>query len=323
MAPSRLEDSRETSPVADARPTVYVLDKFHPDAITYCQERFRTILPGDKGHSNWRQNAEFLLIRSSYLTAEDVAACPRLRAIGKQGVGIDKIDANACADRDIKIFNTPGVNAQAVAEIVLALTMSLAREIPQIHTRQMQGNLVPKESCSGLIMNKKTIGLLGMGNIGQAVARIFRGAFQAEVIAYDPFMPLNAWADIPHQRVATVDEVLKASDVLSVHVPLTPETRNMLSYRGMSLMKPTAIVVNAARGGIVNEEDLCRALAEGLIWGAGLDCHEEEPPSKARYEALWSQRVVSTPHVGAATAQTQKETAIAAVQRLHEFATQL
>lgn len=323
MAPSRLEDSRETSPVADARPTVYVLDKFHPDAITYCQERFRTILPGDKGHSSWRQNAEFLLIRSSYLTAEDVAACPRLRAIGKQGVGIDKIDAKACADRDIRIFNTPGVNAQAVAEIVLALTMSLAREIPQIHARQMQGNLVPKESCSGLIMNKKTIGLLGMGNIGQAVARIFRGAFQAEVIAYDPFMPLNAWSDIPHQRVTTVDEVLKASDVLSVHVPLTPETRNMLSYREMSLMKTTAIVVNAARGGIVNEEDLCRALAEGLIWGAGLDCHEEEPPSKARYEALWSQRVVSTPHVGAATAQTQKETAIAAVQRLHEFATQL
>lgn len=323
MAPSRLEDSRETSPVADALPTVYVLDKFHPDAITYCQERFRTILPGDKGHSSWRQNAEYLLIRSSYLTAEDVAACPRLRAIGKQGVGIDKIDAKACADRDIKILNTPGVNAQAVAEIVLALTMSLAREIPQIHTRQMQGNLVPKESCSGLIMNKKTIGLLGMGNIGQAVARIFRGAFQAEVIAYDPFMPLNAWADIPHRRVTTVDEVLEASDVLSVHVPLTPETRNMLSYQELSLMKPTAIVVNAARGGIVNEEDLCRALAEGLIWGAGLDCHEEEPPSKARYEALWSQRVVSTPHVGAATAQTQKETAIAAVQRLHEFATQL
>lgn len=320
MAPSRLEDSRETSPADDNRPIVYVLDKFHPDAITYCQERFRTILPGDKGHSTWRDNAEYLLIRSSHLTAEDVAASPRLKAIGKQGVGIDKIDAKACAARDIKIFNTPGVNAQAVAEIVLALTMSLAREIPQIHTRQVQGTIVPKETCSGLIMNKKTIGLLGMGNIGQAVARIFRGAFHAEVIAYDPFMPTNAWADIPHQRVATVDEVLEACDVLSIHVPLTPETRNMISYRELSLMKPTAIVINAARGGIVNEKDLCKALDDNLIWGAGLDCHEQEPPSKERYDALWTQRVVSTPHVGAATAQTQKETAIAAVQRLYEFA---
>lgn len=320
MAPSRLEDSRETSPSADNRPTVYVLDKFHPDAITYCQERFNTILPGDKGHSSWREHAEYLLIRSSYLTAEDVAASPKLKAIGKQGVGIDKIDAKACAARDIKIFNTPGVNAQAVAEIVLALTMSLAREIPQIHTKQMLGNLVPKETCSGLIMTKKTIGLLGMGNIGQAVARIFRGAFQAEVIAYDPFMPPNAWADIPHQRVETVDEVLRASDVLSIHVPLTPETKNMISYRELSLMKPTAIVINAARGGIINEEDLRKGLNDNLIWGAGLDCHVQEPPSREQYEALWSQRVVSTPHVGAATAQTQKETAIAAVQGLYNFA---
>lgn len=320
MAPSRVDDSRDASPISDRRPTVYVLDKFHPEAVKYCQERFNAILPGDKEHSNWRQNAQYLLIRGSYLTAEDVAACPNLKAVGKQGVGIDKIDAQACASRGIQIFNTPGVNAQAVAELVLSLTMTLAREVPQIHEKQFQGKVVPKETCSGLVMHKKTIGLLGMGNIGKAVARIFRGAFDAQVIAYDPFMPETAWSDIPHTRAQTVDEVLEASDVVSIHVPLTPETKGMISYREMSLMKPTSILINAARGGIVDEDQLCKALQDGKIWGAGLDCHEQEPPSKAKYGALWEQRVISTPHIGAATSETQLATATVAIQKLFDFA---
>lgn len=319
MAPSRLDDSRASSPVDTQKPTVYLLDNFHPEAIKYCQERFNAILPGDPGHANWRQNAQYLLIRSSHLTAKDVALCDKLKAIGKQGVGIDKIDGKACAERDIKIFNTPGVNAQAVAETVLALTMSVAREVPRIVAQQSQGLVVPKETCSGLIIYRKTVGILGMGNIGQAVARIFRGAFDAHVIAYDPFMPPDAWSDIPHQRAHTVDEVLRACDVLSIHVPLIPDTRNMISYRELGLMKPNAILINAARGGIVHEADLERGLREGLIWGAGLDCHEQEPPTKEKYGALWEQRVLSTPHIGAATSQTQMETAIAAVQRLYEF----
>ncbi|CAH0031722.1 unnamed protein product [Clonostachys rhizophaga] len=320
MAPGTLLDSsREASPVDDRRPTVYLLDKFHPEAIKYCQQRFRPIQPDDKEHVHWRQNAQYLLIRSSYLTADDIAACPNLKAVGKQGVGIDKIDADACAARGIKIFNTPGVNSRAVAELVLGLTMAVAREIPKIHERQVQGKLVPKEVCSGLILHKKTLGLLGMGNISESVARIFRGAFDAELIAYDPFVPETAWADIPHRRAATVEEVLRECDVLSIHVPLTPSTKGLVSYDQLAMMKPHAVLINAARGGIVHEEDLARGLQDNLIWGAGLDCHEQEPPSKAKYGALWQQNVVSTPHIGAATEQTQMETAIAAVERLYNF----
>jgi phosphoglycerate dehydrogenase-like enzyme len=321
MAPGRLSDEAfagESLPTS-TRPTVYLLDAFHPEAVKYCQKRFRTILPGDPEHANWRQNAEYLLIRAAYLTAEDVASCPNLKAIGKQGVGIDKIDAKACEARGIKIFNTPGVNSRAVAELVLALTMTVAREIPSIQLRQSQGQLVPKQTCSGLVLHKKTLGLLGMGNIGECVARIFRGAFEADIIAYDPYAPETAWADLPHRRASTVEEVLRECDVLSIHVPLTPSTRDMISYKQLAMMKPTAILINAARGGIVNEEDLYRGLQDNLIWAAGLDCHEEEPPSKAKYGALWEQRVVSTPHIGAATDQTQRETATAAVQRLYEF----
>lgn len=319
MAPGRVGDSREASPVNSTLPTLYLLDKFHPGAIKYCQQHFNTIAPGDSEHANWR-NAKYLLIRSSYFTANDVASCPNLKAIGKQGVGIDKIDAEACAKRGIKIFNTPGVNSRAVAELVLALTMAVAREIPRIHATQLNGTLVPKETCSGLLLHRKTVGVLGMGNIGESVARIFHGGFETELIAYDPYMPKTAWADLPHTRAETVEEVLRACDVLTIHVPLVPSTRGLISYKELTIMKPTAILINAARGGIVDEKDLERGLREGLIWGAGLDCHEEEPPSKERYGALWEQRVVSTPHIGAATGQTQMETAIAAAKQVLEFA---
>lgn len=235
-------------------------------------------------------------------------------------LGIDKIDATACRERDIKIFNTPGVNAQAVAETVLTLTMSVARQVGHITASQSHGKAIPKETCSGLIISGKTIGIVGMGNIGQKVARIFQGGLGCSVIAYDPLLPADAWADIPHTRAKTIEQVLEASDVLTLHIPLLPQTRNLISYPQLSQMKRNAIVINTARGGIINEADLEKALKEGLIFGAGLDCHEQEPPTQERYGGLWETgRVVSTPHIGAATGQTQMETAMAAVDRLAEY----
>lgn len=303
------------------KPVVYLMDSFHPTAVAKAQELFTAILPSDPEHANWR-TAEYLLMRSSPLRAEDVTKCSKLKAIGKQGVGTDKIDSEACLKRGIKVLNTPGVNARAVAELVLALAMSLAREVRPISLRLAAGERVPKEQCSGLIIHKRTLGVIGMGNIGRTVAKMFQGAFESPIIAYDPYMPEYAWSDIPHTRVTALDDLLHRADIVTVHVPLTPATRNLISYREMDLMKRTAILINTARGGIVNEDDLPRALDEGLIWGVGLDCHEQEPPTKERYEKLWKHsNVVSLPHVGAATAQTQMETALAAVERLHAYAT--
>lgn len=307
----------------DNKPTVYLIDNFHPDAVRHAQSLFNVVLPTNSEIKNWKDNAEYLLVKSSSLSASDVQAARKLRAIGKQGVGIDRIDAAACKQAGIKIFNTPGVNSSAVAELVLALTTAVAREIGSIQVRQSRGQSVHKETCSGLILSRKTLGLIGMGSIGKAVAKMFRGAFDADIIAYDPFLPAGAWDDLPHTRSQTVAGVLKEADVLSIHVPLTPDTRNLVSLAEMRTMKPNAIIINAARGGIVNEDDLCTALTTGVVWGAGLDCHEQEPPTKEKYFKLWSHpRVVSTPHIGAATAQTQMETAKAAVDRLYEFVVQ-
>lgn len=321
MAPAlTLEDP--PSPPADIqqdKPTVYFLDTFHPEATSHAQSIFNVILPGTPEHENWRQKAEYLLIRGSYLTADDVAQCPNLKAIGKQGVGIDKIDGDACAERGIKIFNTPGVNARAVAELVVALTTSVARDIPAISVKQNSGLRVPKEACNGLMLYQKTVGVIGMGNIGKTVAKIFHGGYEASLVAYDPFAPTDAWSDLPHTRASSIEEVVRVSDVITVHVPLTKDTRDLIAYKELSVMKRNAILINASRGGIINEADLERGLAEGLIWGAGLDCHEQEPPLQEKYSALWSQRVVSTPHIGAATSQTQMETAMAAVDLLHKY----
>lgn len=322
MAPGRI------SPVEDSdflqsrsnKPTVWLLDDFHPEVMAFAKQNFNAITKEHPQHSNWRQ-AEYLLVRGSWVTAEDIAQCPNLRAIGKQGVGIDKIDQAACKARGIPILNTPGVNARAVAELVLALTTSVARQVGAVITKQSAGIAVPKEKCSGILLHHKTIGILGMGNIGRCVATIFRGAFEADVVAYDPFLPADAWADIPHTRAESVAEVLEAVDVVTVHMPLTPETRDLISYEQMKTMKSTAIIINTARGGIINEDDLQRALDERLIWGAGLDCHEQEPPSKERYGAFWDKGVVSTPHVGAATGETQMQTGMVAAEKLLAFAT--
>ncbi|KAI1843176.1 hypothetical protein JX265_009915 [Neoarthrinium moseri] len=318
MAPGILSEPEDSMP--RAKPTVYVMDKFHPSVLEFTKENFNAITLDMPEHAEWKQKAQYLLIRSSRLTAEDIAACPNLVAIGKQGVGIDKIDADACAARGIKIFNTPGVNARAVAELVLTLAMAVGRDVGRIAKLQAEGQVVPKETCKGLILHGKTIGIIGMGNIGKTVGQMFRGAFNAPVIAYDPYMPADAWQDLEHTRVNSVEEVLRDSDVVTVHVPLTPSTRNLISYAQLKTMKKTAIVINTARGGIINEADLQTALEEGLIWGAGLDCHEQEPPSQEKYGRLWELGVVSTPHIGAATEQTQIETGTAAAKYLLEFA---
>lgn len=324
MAPGRISDSpvdgSPVAPISNKKPTIYLLDNFDPAVHAFCEENFNTIDKAHPEHVNWRENAEYLLMKGSYLTGEDIAACKRLRAVGKQGVGIDKIDQAACAARGIRIFNTPGLNARTVAELTLALTMTVARQVSSIMTRQASGILVPKEKCSGLLLHNKTVGVLGMGHIGQAVARLFRGAMDAKLVAYDPFVPADAWSDLPHTRVQTLDELLEVSDVVTVHMPLTPDTVGLISYPQMQKMKDSAILINAARGGIINEKDLERALSERQIWGAGLDCHEQEPPSKERYGALWDLGVVSTPHIGAATRETQALTGTAAARYVLEFA---
>lgn len=316
MAPTAIEGNH-----SDSKPTVYALDSFPPQAIEHGKKLFNLIQPHDKEFKNWHENATALLVRSSYVTEDDVKKCPNLIAIGKHGVGIDKIHQESCAKRGIKILNTPGANARDVAEHVVTLALSVARGIRSITTRQML-EPVRKETCNGLTLYQRTIGIVGMGNIGRTVAEIFQAGFDAKIIAFDAYMPEDAWPHIPHIRADSVEEVMSKSDILTLHIPLTNETRNMITYPQMMAMKRDAILINAARGGIVNEADLTKVLSEGHLWGAGLDCHEQEPPSQEKYGALWENlNVISTPHIGAATSRAQLASATAAMDNLYNYLT--
>ncbi|KAL3480935.1 hypothetical protein BJX99DRAFT_272610 [Aspergillus californicus] len=320
LAMSDMRVGRKSDDVPPSRKrTVYLLDTLHPDAVQHAKTLFHVVLPEDKESKSWREHASAVVIRNSYITADDITRAPNLVAIGKHGVGVDKIDQAACMERGIRILNTPGANARDVAELVVALTMTVARSIRSITTRQMIA-AVPKESCAGLTLHKKTIGVIGMGNIGRTVAEIFHRGFDAQLIAYDAFIPSNAWSHLPHHRAHSLQEILDQADVITLHIPLTDDTRDLISYAELRQMKPNAILINAARGGIVNEDDLTRVLSEGHLWGVGLDCHEQEPPSVERYGKLWENlNVVSTPHIGAATNTAQRASSMAAVDNLYEY----
>lgn len=161
-----------------------------------------------------------------------------------------------------------------------------------------------------------------MGHIGQAIAHMFVGGLQAEIIAFDPYFHDNesSWNTTPYKCVKTLPELLEVADVVTLHVPLTPTTKNMIAAPQLKQMKKTAILINTARGGIVNEEDLADASEQGEIWGAGFDCHCEEPPTLAKYERLWKcPRFVGTPHIAAATDETQIATINGATDGILQF----
>jgi phosphoglycerate dehydrogenase-like enzyme len=312
--------------ISEPKPEIYLLEEFPPTAVEYARTLFKTIEPNDPEINNWHQNATSILVREKTISAHDIQTASQLRAIGKQGVGIDIIDQEACAKRGIPVLNTPGANAQSVAELVLTLTMAVARQLRKITVTQASSSSqeVRKEHCSGMTIAGKTVGIVGMGNIGLAVARIFHGGLGCSIVAYDPFAPAGAWPDISHTRVNTLEDLLPHADVLTLHLPLTPETRNTISWLQLQSMKKDAILINAARGGIVNEEHLIKALNEGLLYGAGLDCHDDEPPTLQKHERLWATgKVISTPHIGATTTETQIHTATTALKRVYEYLTGL
>jgi len=311
--------------VRNGKPLLYILSEFHPTSVKYAESLFDCIHYDDPRALKWRSTANAILVKDYDITRADLEAAPQLQIIGKQGVGIEKIDDVACADHNVKIFNTPGVNAGAVAEMTLALALSVARKIPGIWLRQVtNGETIRKETCSGLLLTGKRIGIIGMGNIGLAVAKMFSAAFGAQIVVYDNYMPEDppAWRSTSHKRVRSIEDVLKDTDVITIHVPLTKETTGMISYAQFELMKDTAILINTARGGIVDEEALVDVLRRGRIWGAGLDCHSQEPPTREKYHDLWSSgNIVGTPHISAATDETQVATINAAIDGVHKFVT--
>lgn len=247
-----------------------------------------------------------LIVRSrTKVTAEVLQAATQLKVVGRAGVGVDNIDVPAARQRGVAVVNTPVSTSVAVAELTFALLLSLLREVPRADAAAKQGLWIKKE-LEGNELAGKTLGILGVGNIGAQVAKR-AAAFDMQVIGFDPFLDAKTLLERGAQPAA-LDEVYAQADIITLHLPLLPDTRGMLDKHAFAKMKFGAYIVCAARGGVINEGDLLAALNSGQIGGAGLDVFEKEPPGPSAL--IQHPRVVATPHIGAQTAEAQSRAAM-------------
>ncbi len=243
-----------------------------------------------------------LVVRSATkVTADVIEAGTRLRVVGRAGSGVDNIDVDAATQRGILVVNAPASNNVAVAELTIGLMISLARQIPQAHN-SLQSGKWERNKFMGWEVRGKTLGLVGLGRIGSEVARRARG-FEMDIVAYDPVVSADRASQIGVELV-TIDQLLERSDIISIHVPMVESTRNMFNATTLAKMKHGACIINASRGGIVNEDDLVAALDAGHLSGAALDVYSSEPPQEGN-KVVGHSRIITIPHLGASTAEAQ------------------
>ena len=228
----------------------------------------------------------------------------KLKVVGRAGVGVDNIDLNAAKQHDVTVVNSPMATTVAVAELTMALMLSLAREVARADTAMKNGKWLKKE-LEGAELYQKTLGIIGFGRIGQAVSKR-AAAFDMRIVAFDPIRNTEEVCQAGCEPL-TLDELLAQSDFISVHTPLTDQTRGMIGAPEFAKMKDGVYLIDAARGGVVDEEALLEALNSGKVAGAGLDVFCNEPPGLTAL--VCHPHVVSTPHVGAQTVEAQQRAA--------------
>ncbi|NMM54093.1 phosphoglycerate dehydrogenase [Paenibacillus aquistagni] len=248
-----------------------------------------------------------LLVRSqTKITPRIMQAAKKLKVIGRAGVGVDNIDLDAATKSGIIVINAPDGNTITTCEHAFAMMMALARHIPQAYVKTIQGTW-DRKSFVGVELRNKTLGVLGMGRIGSEVAKRAK-AFGMEIIGFDPFMTEER-AEKIGVKLGTVDEIIRQADFLTVHTPLTAETKHMIARPQFEVMKKGMRIVNCARGGIIDELALVEAIDEGIVAGAAFDVFEAEPP-QADHPFLTHPKIIVTPHLGASTIEAQENVAI-------------
>jgi D-3-phosphoglycerate dehydrogenase len=246
------------------------------------------------------------------VTRAVVAAGARLVVIGRAGAGVDNIDVDAATERGIIVMNTPGGNTIAVAEHTIALLLAMARNIPQAHAA-LKGGRWEKNRFGGVELYNKVLGVVGLGRIGSEVARRALG-LSMKVLGYDPYLPREV-AERLGVEPTELDELLQRSDFVTLHTPLTADTRNFIDQAQFERMKPGARLINCARGGVVNEAALAAAIAQGRLGGAALDVFEREP-LPAGHPLLGLDGVIATPHLAASTEEAQSTVALGIAEQV-------
>jgi len=262
------------------------------------------------------QNCEGLIVRSeTKVTADILEATPDLKVIGRAGVGVDNIDVSAATVNGVVVMNAPDGNTITTAEHTIALLISLARSIPQANASLKSGHWERKRFI-GVELQGKTLGIVGLGRIGRVVASRAR-AMGMTIIAYDPFIAQDQARDLEIE-LAPLDQVYARADFLTVHTPLTAETRGIIGREVLSKMKRGARIINCARGGLVDEDALCEAIKSGAIAGAALDVFSQEPPPPD-HPLLALDQVITTPHLGASTTEAQEGVAFTVAEQMRDY----
>jgi D-3-phosphoglycerate dehydrogenase len=260
-------------------------------------------------------DADALVVRSAVQVDEALLAhAPKLRVIGRAGVGVDNIDSEAATRRGIVVMNTPGANAIAVAELTLALMLALARELPRANAALHAGKW-EKKSLAGTELRGKTLGILGLGRIGLEVSKRAR-AFGMTLIGHDPFVSPSA-AREHDVRLVSVEELFRSSDYLSLHVGLTPQTHGIVNAANLALMKPAARIINCARGELIDTAALAAAVKEARIGGAALDVFEQEPLKESPFFGM--DKILLTPHIAGSTTEAQEAVGIQIAEQVRAY----
>ncbi len=258
-------------------------------------------------------SADGMIVRSGTTAdTELLELAAQLKAIVRAGVGVDNIDLHAAAQRNIVVMNTPGGNTIATAEHTVALMLALARHIPQSQASLLDGHW-DRKKYTGTELRNKTLGLIGFGRVGQAVAKRAL-AFEMTVIAHDPFIPAEVGQEIG-VKMLPVDDVLTQADYISLHTAVTPETREFINAEQLTMMKDGVRIINAARGALINDQDLAVALHSGKVAGAALDVYINEPPPPD-HPLIGLPNVIDTPHLGASTVEAQEAVAVEAASKM-------
>jgi D-3-phosphoglycerate dehydrogenase len=261
------------------------------------------------------RDMDALIVRSATrVTADLLAATSRLKVIGRAGVGVDNVDVEAATARGVVVMNTPGGNTISAAEHTISMLLSLAKHIPQA-TTSLKGGKWEKGKFLSVELSGKVLGIIGLGRIGSEVAKRAK-AFNLRVLAYDPYISAEA-AQALGVELVDLPELYRQADFITIHTPLTAETKNLISATTIAQMKDGVRLVNCARGGIVNEADLCDALKSGKVAGAALDVFAQEPITDSPLFTL--PNFICTPHLGAASEEAQEAVAVEIAQQVMDY----
>jgi len=296
---------------------VLVCDPIHEDGIKILKDAgFQVDISPDISYEELKgkvRNYDVLVVRSrTKVTREIIEAGEKLKVVGRAGAGIDNIDVEAAKEKGVKVLNTPEAPAIAVAELTIGLLLSLARQIPRADSSMKEGRWAKKE-FKGWQLNGKTFGVIGLGHIGEKVARLAK-AFGMKILITKRTPPPPEILRELEAEFIPLDELLKRSDIVSLHVPLTSQTYHMIGEREIQLMKDGAFIINTSRGAVVDEKALFKALKSGKLGGAALDVYEVEPPED--YSLMKLPNVVCTPHIGAQTVEAQRAAATLLAQKI-------